>query len=246
MVKIYTKGGDKGETSLFDGRRVGKDDPLVETYGTVDVLNSTIGVVRSVHSGGGKLGELLHRLQTEGPLTFERVFEARPNRLVMVGLFLALLELIRDKLVWAEQSETSPEIYLRALTDEPAEQAVRKAIISVDEEQAEQPADQTQTPQTPPIPIAELPPKPESPSDDRTSEETHEAAEAPPIPIAELPPKPEPPSGDSETEETHEAAEGPPIPIAELPSRAKSPSGESPSEALPEAEADDDLMFDKP
>ena len=160
--------------------------------------------------------ELLHRLQTEGPLTFERVFDSRPNRLVMVGLFLAMLELIRDKLVWAEQSETSPEIYLRALTDEPAEQAVQKAIITVDDEQAEPDADQTQTPQTPPIPIAELPPKAESPS------------------------------GDSESQEIHEAAEAPPIPIAELPPKAKLPSGETASEALPEAGADDDLMFDRP
>ena len=84
--------------------------------------------------------EILHRLQTEGPMTFERVFDSRPNRLVMVGLFLAMLELIRDKLIWAEQSETAPrQIYLRALTDEPAEQAVQRAILSVAEEPAETP-----------------------------------------------------------------------------------------------------------
>lgn len=84
--------------------------------------------------------EILHRLQTEGPMTFERVFDSRPNRLVMVGLFLAMLELIRDKLIWAEQSETTPsQIYLRALTDEPAEQAVQRAILSVAEEPAETP-----------------------------------------------------------------------------------------------------------
>jgi len=84
--------------------------------------------------------EILHRLQTEGPMTFERVFDTRPNRLVMVGLFLAMLELIRDKLIWAEQSDTSPsQIYLRALTDEPAEQAVQKAILSVAEEEPETP-----------------------------------------------------------------------------------------------------------
>lgn len=40
--------------------------------------------------------EILHRLQTEGPMTFERIFESRPNRLVMIGLFLAILELIRE------------------------------------------------------------------------------------------------------------------------------------------------------
>jgi segregation and condensation protein A len=47
--------------------------------------------------------EILHRLQTEGPMTFERIFESKSNRVVMIGLFLALLELIREKLVWAKQ-----------------------------------------------------------------------------------------------------------------------------------------------
>jgi len=45
--------------------------------------------------------ELLHRLQTAGPLTFERLFESKTNRVVMIGLFLALLELIRQRLIWA-------------------------------------------------------------------------------------------------------------------------------------------------
>jgi len=102
--------------------------------------------------------EILHRLQTEGPLTFERIFEARPNRLVMVGIFLAMLELIRDKLVWAEQSESSPQIYLRALTDEPAEEAVRRAIMAVGEEESAQPQ-QPEAAHTLPIPIVELPAK---------------------------------------------------------------------------------------
>jgi len=149
--------------------------------------------------------ELLHRLQSEGPLTFERVFESRPNRLVMVGLFLGLLELIRDKLVWAEQSESAPQqIYLRALTDEPAEEAVQRAILAVDETEpeSEPPAEAAETPQ---IPIAELPPKAESASGAEEDQERHEAALTPPIPIAELPPKPLSPSGDT-SEETHEAA----------------------------------------
>jgi hypothetical protein len=110
--------------------------------------------------------EVLHRLQTEGPLTFERIFDARPNRLVMVGLFLALLELIRDKLVWAEQGENTSQIYLRSLTDEPPEQAVQRAIMAVGEAQAEA-AQQAESAQTPPIPIVELPAKTESQVEER-------------------------------------------------------------------------------
>jgi len=47
-MRIYTKTGDKGETSLLGGRRVPKDDLRIETYGTVDELNSVIGIVRSM------------------------------------------------------------------------------------------------------------------------------------------------------------------------------------------------------
>ena len=117
--------------------------------------------------------EVLHRLQTEGPLTFERIFDAKPNRLVMVGLFLAMLELIRDKLIWAEQAENSSQIYVRALTDEPAEQAVQRAIMAVGETESS-PTEQVEPPHTPPIPIVELPPEPSprtrEPQDDQEAE----------------------------------------------------------------------------
>lgn len=43
-MNIYTKTGDKGETSLFDNKRVSKDDIRVESYGTIDELGSLIGL----------------------------------------------------------------------------------------------------------------------------------------------------------------------------------------------------------
>lgn len=46
-MKIYTKMGDKGQTSLVGGSRISKADPRLETYGTVDELNSCIGVAIS-------------------------------------------------------------------------------------------------------------------------------------------------------------------------------------------------------
>jgi len=44
-MKVYTKGGDKGQTSLFSGERISKTDDRVDAYGTIDELNSMIGVV---------------------------------------------------------------------------------------------------------------------------------------------------------------------------------------------------------
>ncbi len=98
--------------------------------------------------------EILHRLQTEGPLTFERLFESRTNRFVMIGLFLALLELIREKLIWAKQRASSSSIYLRPLTDEPAEQAVQKAIIAAEADNNKPAQAEQQKP--PPLTISEF------------------------------------------------------------------------------------------
>lgn len=49
-MKIYTKTGDEGETGLFGGLRVGKDDPRVQVYGSVDELNAALGLTRSASS----------------------------------------------------------------------------------------------------------------------------------------------------------------------------------------------------
>ena len=47
LTRIYTRAGDAGETSLGDGSRVPKTDPRIEAYGTVDELNSFIGLALS-------------------------------------------------------------------------------------------------------------------------------------------------------------------------------------------------------
>lgn len=46
-MKIYTKSGDKGKTSLFDNSRVAKDSLRVESYGTIDELNSSLGFAKN-------------------------------------------------------------------------------------------------------------------------------------------------------------------------------------------------------
>jgi cob(I)alamin adenosyltransferase len=47
LSRIYTKTGDKGETSLGDGRRVPKDDARVAAYGSVEEVNATLGLLRT-------------------------------------------------------------------------------------------------------------------------------------------------------------------------------------------------------
>jgi cob(I)alamin adenosyltransferase len=63
LTRIYTKGGDKGETSLGDGGRVKKHSLRVDAYGTVDEANAAIGVAR-LHAEGAVL-EMLGRIQND-------------------------------------------------------------------------------------------------------------------------------------------------------------------------------------
>lgn len=64
MTRIYTKTGDAGDTGLFGGGRVGKDDPRVEAYGEVDELNATLGLARSMGLDA-ELDALCHSLQEQ-------------------------------------------------------------------------------------------------------------------------------------------------------------------------------------
>ncbi len=63
-MRIYTKTGDSGETSLFDKSRVSKSHPRVEAYGEVDELNACLGGARSA-GAPGDLGEALETIQRQ-------------------------------------------------------------------------------------------------------------------------------------------------------------------------------------
>jgi len=72
ITRVYTRTGDKGDTALVGGRRVPKDSPRIEAYGTIDELNSIVGLARVFNAEqlarGAKyrwLDEVLRRLQNE-------------------------------------------------------------------------------------------------------------------------------------------------------------------------------------
>lgn len=63
LTKIYTKGGDKGKTSLVDGSRRAKHNARVDAYGTVDETNAAVGLAR-LHAKGD-VDEMLSRIQND-------------------------------------------------------------------------------------------------------------------------------------------------------------------------------------
>jgi cob(I)alamin adenosyltransferase len=63
-MKIYTKTGDDGETGLFGGERVKKNDPQVDAYGSVDETNALLGVARAAGLSAS-LDALLERIQAQ-------------------------------------------------------------------------------------------------------------------------------------------------------------------------------------
>src|SRR5690349_9578755 len=94
-MKIYTRTGDAGQTGLFGGGRLSKDDARVEAYGTVDELNAALGVARAaglsepVDAGLNEIQDDLLRLGAElacspgmeHKLTLRRIDESDATRL---------------------------------------------------------------------------------------------------------------------------------------------------------------------
>jgi len=63
-MKIYTKTGDDGSTSLFGGRRISKSEFRISAYGTVDELNASLGIALSENISS-RTGEILRKIQNQ-------------------------------------------------------------------------------------------------------------------------------------------------------------------------------------
>ena len=104
-MKVYTKTGDKGTTSLFGGTRVPKDHIRIESYGTVDELNSYIGLVRdqemNVHYKD-ILAEIQDRLFTIGAILAtpqeKEVMKNGELRLQKLGILDSDVELLENEI----------------------------------------------------------------------------------------------------------------------------------------------------
>jgi cob(I)alamin adenosyltransferase len=93
LSKIYTRTGDKGTTGLGDGSRVEKDSPRVEAYGTVDELNSVIGMVLA-HQLPDPVRSCLQDVQND---LFDLGGEfSTPGRQAMQAAYVTRLEQVLD------------------------------------------------------------------------------------------------------------------------------------------------------
>jgi cob(I)alamin adenosyltransferase len=102
-LKIYTKTGDTGETSLFDNTRVKKGDARVDAYGEVDELNAALGAARAAGLDGDLAG-VLEEIQKELFAIGARLADpshriaARVTKADVVGTHIARLEATIDRL----------------------------------------------------------------------------------------------------------------------------------------------------
>jgi len=107
--RVYTRGGDKGETGLAGGQRVAKDSPRIEAYGTVDELNAVIGVARDtaeelipIYPAMAELDAILKRVQHElfnvGSVLATLPQDVHPRQARVTDTEIAQLEAEIDKM----------------------------------------------------------------------------------------------------------------------------------------------------
>jgi|TARA_B100001105_G_scaffold55818_1_gene42447 cob(I)alamin adenosyltransferase len=99
LTKIYTRTGDNGETSLGDGTRVSKEELRVETYGTIDEVNSIIGLVRT-HTKDSEL------------IILDNILAAVQNELFDLGAEISI-PLTKDNIEIIEKTKILDEQILR-------------------------------------------------------------------------------------------------------------------------------------
>ncbi|WP_119169356.1 cob(I)yrinic acid a,c-diamide adenosyltransferase [Algihabitans albus] len=109
LTRIYTRGGDKGKTSLSSGKRVVKHDPRVEAYGTVDEANATLGLVR-LHCGPDA-DTVLARIQND-------LFDLGADLATPEDLDLEYepLRIVESQVAWLEQQIDRLNAELEPLT----------------------------------------------------------------------------------------------------------------------------------
>lgn len=108
-MKIYTKTGDKGQTALIGGRRVSKADLRIDAYGTIDELNSWIGLVRD-QSVNSSRKELLKEIQ-DRLFTIGAELATDPDK----TLKRAMPAIIPDDILLLEQAMDSMDVALPEL-----------------------------------------------------------------------------------------------------------------------------------
>jgi cob(I)alamin adenosyltransferase len=110
-MKVYTKTGDTGTTALFGGTRVPKDHARIESYGTVDELNSYIGLIRDQEINQhfkDILIEIQDRLFTVGAILAtppeKEVLKNGQKRLQNLGIIESDIELLEKEIDTMEDS----------------------------------------------------------------------------------------------------------------------------------------------
>ncbi len=110
-MKVYTKTGDKGTTALFGGQRVSKDNIRIESYGTVDELNSYIGLIRDQQMNQNYkevLIEIQDRLFTVGAILAtpveKEIMKNGEKRLKNLGIIESDIELLEKEIDTMEDS----------------------------------------------------------------------------------------------------------------------------------------------
>lgn len=82
--RVYTRGGDKGETSLVGGQRIAKDSVRIESFGTIDELNSVVGLTRTAN-------RMAPAISAGDRVRIERILERIQHELFHLGSDLATL-----------------------------------------------------------------------------------------------------------------------------------------------------------